>query len=67
MNKKLKDALQFIVGNDGILVSLRPNGYYCECCENKNISIRSLIHDKDCIFNTLKNAAENMQLSLNFT
>ena len=67
MNKKLQQAIEFIVDNDGVLVDIQEEGCWCEYCEASSFYLHKIVHDKDCVFNTLKNAAENMQLSLNFS
>lgn len=67
MNKKLQQAIQFVVDNDGMLVTSNIDKFACYSCGAQDLFAANIKHHKDCIFNTLKNAAENMQLILNFT
>ena len=67
MNKKLQQAIEFIVNMDGVLVTSNIDNYACTSCGAQATYASQMKHHKDCVFNTLKNAAENMQLSLNFS
>jgi len=67
MNKKLQQAIQFIIDNDGIIVTSNFNNFACYSCGARAMFASDIAHHKDCVLNTLKNAAENMQLSLNFS